>query len=206
MTLAVVAWLIVSATQVVAKDTGLVFVSTEKSNAIAVLDPKTFAPILAGQVALFRDGVFAGTGRLPQRAPGETHELGFGADDLVKVRRVVLDDKKGESGVFTTSRVEARNFQISVRNLRGVPLQVTVLDRIPVSMQDDIKVEPTFSPSPSRKDVEDRRGTIAWDFQAAPDEEKLIAFGYRVTAPVAKPIEYLEKTQEQLTSNNQRRF
>ena len=168
--------------------------------------PKTMAPILAGQVALFRDGVFAGNGRLPQKAPGETHELGFGADDLVKVKRIVLEDKKGESGVFTTSRVEARNFQISVKNLRGQPLQVTVLDRVPVSMQDDIKVEPSFSPQPSRRDVEDRRGTVAWDFQAAPDEEKLIAFGYRVTAPVAKPYIFRELTQEQITSNSQQRF
>ena len=168
--------------------------------------PKTMAPILAGQVALFRDGVFAGNGRLPQKAPGETHELGFGADDLVKVKRIVLEDKKGESGVFTTSRVEARNFQISVKNLRGQPLQVTVLDRVPVSMQDDIKVEPSFSPQPSRRDVEDRRGTVAWDFQAAPDEEKLIAFGYRVTAPVAKPYIFRELTQEQITVNSQQRF
>ncbi len=86
--------------------------------------PKTSQPMLAGPVALFRDGVFAGNGELPQLAPGEEHELGFGADERVKVKQAVIDDKKGETGTFTTSRMEERHYAIAVRNLHARPIQL----------------------------------------------------------------------------------
>lgn len=46
------------------------------------------APLLAGAVALYRDGVYIGQGHLPLVVKGEERELGFGADDAVKVTRV----------------------------------------------------------------------------------------------------------------------
>lgn len=168
--------------------------------------PKTSAPLLAGSVSLFRDGTFVGQGRVPQLASGEDHELGFGADDLVKVKRVVIEDKKGESGVFTTTRAEERNFTITVRNLRANPVAVQVLDRIPVSMQQDIKVDATFRPQPTKKDYNDRRGTVAWDMTLNPDQETQIAFGYKVSAPAGKPMQYRELTDQQIMQNNQMRY
>lgn len=168
--------------------------------------PKTSTPLLTGNVSLFRDGTFVGQGRVPQLASGEDHELGFGADDLVKVKRVVIEDKKGESGVFTTTRAEERNFTITVKNLRANPVAVQVLDRVPVSMQQDIKVDATFRPQPTKKDFNDRRGTVAWDFTLTPDQESQIAFGYKVTAPAGKPMQYRELTDQQINQNNQMRY
>ena len=168
--------------------------------------PKTSGPILPGTVSLFRDGTFVGQGHVPQLAAGEDHELGFGADDLVKVKRVVIEDKKGESGVFTTTRAEERNYTISVKNLRANTIAVQVLDRIPVSMQQDIKVDASFKPQPTKKDFNDRRGTLAWDMTLAPDQETQIAFGYKVSAPAGKPMQYRELTSQQIQQNNQMRF
>jgi uncharacterized protein (TIGR02231 family) len=167
---------------------------------------KTSGPILPGSVSLFRDGTFVGQGRIPQLAAGEDHELGFGADDLVKVKRVVQDDKKGESGVFTSTRAEERNYTITVKNLRSNTIAVQVLDRIPVSMQQDIKVDATYKPQPTKKDFNDRRGTLAWDLTLAPDQESQIAFGYKVSAPAGKPMQYRELTPQQIMQNNQLRF
>ncbi len=167
---------------------------------------KTSGPILPGSVSLFRDGTFVGQGRFPQLAAGEEHELGFGADDLVKVKRVVQEDKKGESGVFTATRAEERNYTITVKNLRANTIAVQVLDRIPVSMQQDIKVDATFKPQPTKKDFNDRRGTVAWDLALAPDQETQIAFGYKVSAPAGKPMQYRELTPQQIQQNNQLRF
>jgi uncharacterized protein (TIGR02231 family) len=153
--------------------------------------PKTSSPALAGPVSLFRDGVFVGNGRLPQLAPGEDHELGFGADDRVKIKRAVLEDKKGETGTFTTSKVEVRNFKITAKNHHARPVQIAILDQVPVSAQQDIKVEVVMAgPQPTRKDVGDVRGTLVWDMTVAPDEEKQIGFGYKVTSPNDKRIGY----------------
>jgi uncharacterized protein (TIGR02231 family) len=164
--------------------------------------PKTASPALAGPVSLFRDGVFVGNGRIPQLAPGEDHELGFGADDRVKIKRAVLEDKKGETGTFTTSKIEVRNFKITAKSFHTRPVQVAILDQVPVSAQQDIKVEVVMAgPQPTRKDVGDVRGTLVWDMTVAPDEEKQIGFGYKVTSPNDKRIGY-QLNQPNLNSQN----
>jgi uncharacterized protein (TIGR02231 family) len=159
--------------------------------------PPASSPLLPGFVSLFRDGVFAGMGQMPQLSPGEEHDLGFGADERVKVKRTVTENKKGETGTFTTSRVEERRYSIHVKNLHTRPIEVQVIDRIPVSTQQDITVEfnADKGPEPTEKDLNGKRGTLMWQMTAAPGEEKQLAFGYRVTAPANKPIWYSEVTE-----------
>jgi uncharacterized protein (TIGR02231 family) len=168
--------------------------------------PKTSSPLLAGQVALFRDGTFVGNGQMAALAPGEDHELGFGPDDTVKVKRVSLDYKKGEVGTFTTSRMQERNFEITVRNLHPRAVTVHVIDRIPITTQQDIKIDATFRNPPTRKDYTDRRGTSLWELSIDPDQEKKIGFGYRVTWPTDKNVRYFEQTPEQIMQQNILRF
>jgi uncharacterized protein (TIGR02231 family) len=147
-------------------------------------------PLLAGQVSLFRDATFVGNGRLPLLAPGEEHELGFGVDDAVRVRYAVAEEKRGETGIISTSKTDDRSYRITLKSLHGRPVQVSVLDQIPVSQNAEIKVELTGKTAPSRRDVDDKRGVLAWDFQLAPDEERSIDFGYRTTWPSAKKVTY----------------
>jgi uncharacterized protein (TIGR02231 family) len=152
--------------------------------------PARTTPILPGQVALFRDATFVGNGRLPLLAPGEEHELGFGVDDAVRVRHAVLEEKRSESGIITSSMTDARNYKITVKNLHERAVPVTVIDQIPVSQNADIKVELVAKTAPSKRDVDDKRGILAWELKLDPDEEKAVEFGYRVSWPSARKILY----------------
>lgn len=143
---------------------------------------------LPGQISLFRDQTFVGAGRLPQLTGGEEHELGFGADDSVRVRYNIADEKRGETGLISTSRTDQRNYRITIKNLHERAIAYTVIDQVPTSLNQDIKVELTSRVAPTRRDVDDKRGILAWDDKLAPDEERVIEFGYRVTWPSGKNI------------------
>ena len=147
-------------------------------------------PVLPGTVSLFRDATFVGTGQLPLLAPGEEHELGFGVDDMIRVRHAVVEDKRGETGLISTSKTDVRNYRITVKNLHERAIQLRVLDQIPVAQNDAIKIELQGRTAPTRRDVEDKRGVMAWDMALTPDEEKAVEFGYRVTWPGAKRVIY----------------
>jgi len=123
-------------------------------------------------------------------APGEEHELGFGVDDAVRVRHMVLEEKRSESGIITSSMTDARNYKITVKNLHERAVPVTVIDQIPVSQNADIKVELVAKTAPSKRDVDDKRGILAWELKLDPDEEKAIEFGYRVSWPSSRKIVY----------------
>ncbi|KAB2847585.1 MAG: DUF4139 domain-containing protein, partial [Hyphomicrobiaceae bacterium] len=147
------------------------------------------APLLSGPVTLIRDGVFVGHGRLPLLNPGEDHELGFGADDAVKVKYITIEEKKGETGLISTSKTDDRFYRVTVKNLHDRKLDVTLLDQLPVSLNEEIKVElNSRSTTPTKKDVEDRRGVYAWTLQLNADEEKQIQFGYRIAWPADKRV------------------
>lgn len=175
-------------------DPALVVRSTPRIEAKAYLyakitTPKT-TPYLPGQVSLFRDGTFVGTGRLPQLTPGEEHELGFGPDDAVRVRHALVEEKRGESGLISSSKSDMRSYRITIKNAHAQAVQLIVLDQIPVALHQDIKVELISKTPPSRRDVDDKRGVIAWEQSIAADEERTIEFGYRVTWPAAKKVQY----------------
>ena len=148
------------------------------------------SPLLPGQVALFRDAVFVGNGRLPLLGPGEEHELGFGVDDSIRVKHAVAEEKRGETGIISTSKTDTRSYRITVKNLHERPIQVSVLDQIPVSQNADITVELTGKTAPTRRDVDSKRGVLAWELKLEPAEERAIEFGYRATWPAAKKVTY----------------
>ncbi|MEO1207660.1 MAG: mucoidy inhibitor MuiA family protein [Pseudomonadota bacterium] len=147
------------------------------------------APLLTGPVSLFRDGVFVGTGNLPTLAGGEDHELGFGVDDRVRVKHTVRKDQRGETGLITSSRTDSRSFKISVMNLHERPVSVTIVDQAPVAADEEIKVDVLGTP-PTNRNVDDKRGVVSWVSEIAPNAEKVIDFGYRVSWPAAKDIRY----------------
>jgi uncharacterized protein (TIGR02231 family) len=162
----------------------------EKAYLYAKIVTAAGSPLLPGQVSLFRDAVFVGNGRLPLLAPGEEHELGFGVDDSVRVKHAVAEEKRGETGIISTSKTDTRSYRITVKNLHERPIQVSVLDQIPVSQNTDISVELTGKTAPSRRDVDSKRGVLAWDTKLDPGGEYAVEFGYRATWPAAKKITY----------------
>jgi uncharacterized protein (TIGR02231 family) len=165
-----------------------------------VLDPTAFleasfkqsedAPLLPGRVAIYRDGMFVGRGKMAAASKDETVRLGFGADDKVKIERAVVKRNEGSAGlIVTTSKTDERSFKTSVRNGHDFPIKVAIEDQLPVSENEEIQVEmlPSATP-PTATNVRDRRGVLEWAFEAKPGEVRDIAFGWRVRWPKDKGV------------------
>jgi uncharacterized protein (TIGR02231 family) len=142
------------------------------------------APMLPGTVNLYRDGVFMGQGILPLLSPDEETKLGFGADDLMKVKRAEVKRKTSEEGIISTSNVEERAWDIVVKNLHDVTIPVTVIDQMPFSANENVTIESMKQMTPpTEKDLDKRRGVMAWRFDLESKAENTIKFGYKVTWP-----------------------
>ena len=147
------------------------------------------APLLPGRIGLYRDGIFVGRGVMALTPKDETVRLGFGADEKVKVTRTMVRRNEGTSGIITTSKTDEREFKITVRNGHDTPLRVTVEDQLPVSEIADIVVEMlALTTPPTQKDVRDRRGVLAWAFDATPGEVREIKLGWRLRWPADKIV------------------
>jgi uncharacterized protein (TIGR02231 family) len=142
------------------------------------------APLLAGEVYLHRDGAYIGKGRLAQVAPGDKVELGFGADDRLKVTRVPVRRRENDSGWLGSTRTDQREFKTVVKSLHAQPVKLTVTERVPFSENSAITVELlSQSTPPTEKQVGDKRGVSAWSFELAPGAQKEIRLAYRIKYP-----------------------
>jgi len=168
--------------------------------AAPVMDPTAFleasfkqtddATLLPGKVAIYRDGVFVGRGKLSASAKDDIVRLGFGADDKVKIERAVLKRNEGSAGLLvTTSKTDERLFKTTIRNGHDFPIKVAIEDQLPVSESEDIVVEmlPATTP-PTASNIRDRRGVLEWSFDAKPGETRDINFAWRIRWPKDKSM------------------
>ncbi len=149
------------------------------------------APLLPGRVSLYRDGIYVGRGRMALTPRDETVRLGFGADDKVTVTRAIVRKIEGSTGIITSAKTDEREYKITVRSGHERAIRLVVEDQVPTSETEDIKVEllPVTTP-PTERDVRDRRGVLAWSFEAAPGEAREIKLGWRIRWPADKIVSY----------------
>lgn len=147
------------------------------------------APLLPGNVAIYRDGVFVGRSPMKLTPKDEAVRLGFGADDKVKIARTLVRKVEGTAGIIGSSKVDEREFKTVIRNGHDFPIKVSLEDQIPVSETEDIAV--TMLPgttAPTARDLRDRRGVLEWAFEAAPGETREIKLGWQVRWPKDKTV------------------
>jgi uncharacterized protein (TIGR02231 family) len=149
------------------------------------------APLLPGPVAIYRDGTYVGRGQIAMTAKDENVRLGFGADDSVKIVRSTVRQLEGSAGILNTARTERRDYKTTIRNGHDMPIRIIVEDQVPVSENDDVKVELlTVTTPPTEKAVRNRRGVMAWSLDLAPGASRDLRIAWLVRWPADKMVVY----------------
>ena len=75
-------------------------------------------------------------------------------------------------------------FKITAENFRDKPVNIKILDNLPVSETDRIEVKNLkVTPSPKEKNFEDKEGVSLWEFKLKPGRKKEIRIEFTVTYP-----------------------
>lgn len=143
------------------------------------------APILPGPVNLFRDGAYVGQSHLPLLRSGEEQELSFGIDDQVSVERRIVMDERSEDGVIARDNALERHFVTELQNLHAQPVGIAVLETIPVSQDEKLKVEIVKNATTPgyTADKDNIKGLLEWKMTMQPKEEKSVKLGWKVSWP-----------------------
>jgi uncharacterized protein (TIGR02231 family) len=146
-------------------------------------------PVLAGEVRLFLGDDFIGRTQVGNVVPGDELIFSFGRDERVRVERERLWRRQREVGIFTKEIEVSERHRIRVRNLVGRPIRIGLLDQVPVSETEKIKVEvdPTSTPR-TPPQPKDRPGTLRWNLDLADGGAAEIQIGVRVRYPVGTAI------------------
>ncbi|KAI0131804.1 hypothetical protein BJ170DRAFT_679706 [Xylariales sp. AK1849] len=101
--------------------------------------------LLKGPTGLTLDGSFMGRTSLPRCSPGDDFSLSLGVDPAIRVAYPKPDVKRSQSGLFSKEDSGIYTRTITLSNTRsgekGKPVQLTVLDQIPVSEDERLHIE-----------------------------------------------------------------
>ena len=142
------------------------------------------APLLPGPVSVFRDGVFIGKSQIKLLRPNEEFKLSFGVDDKIRVKYRLETGERSKEGIIRNRRRVERRYRTTVQNFHDRPIEVSVMDQIPVPQDKRIKVELLKdSTKPTDRDPDGKRGIVTWTHTYDPNEKRVIQFGYSISYP-----------------------
>jgi uncharacterized protein (TIGR02231 family) len=153
---------------------------------------ETGLPLLAGAAGVYVGEEFVGRTPLPATPPGGEIELAFGADGRVEVERRVLERKHETSGMVSKDEVFKYRVRVGLKNRYATPVEVRLLDLVPVSREEKIEVKVLEGTTAATREDPERPGVKIWELKLGAKEERAIELRYEVRYPRGLPIQGLE--------------
>ena len=140
--------------------------------------------LLSGAVNLFFEGTFLGTSALDVSTFSDTLELSLGRDPNVLVERKATEDYR-KRNLFGNKISESRGYTITARNKKKLPINLVVMDQVPVSADEEIDVKVEHERNFS---LNEKTGILTWRTKIGPGKMNRTEFGYTVKYPNYKPV------------------
>lgn len=110
----------------------------------------------------------------------DTLNLSIGQDKRVAVDRKVAKTKPEKTGLLSNTIETIVTITLSIKNNNQTPIDINVVDQIPLSNQENIKIT---AGDLSNAQYDEKTGKLTWDFSLKPLEQKTITFSYTVRQP-----------------------
>ncbi|VXC22474.1 conserved hypothetical protein [Flavobacterium sp. 9AF] len=132
-----------------------------------------------GELNLFFEGAYLGKSLLYLQNASDTLEVSLGKDKGISVVRKQLKEFKAKQ-FLSSYKTESRAFEISIKNNKPYPIEIVVMDQLPISNTKEITVQ----------EEEYKEGTLAeetkiitWKLELLSKTEKKLNIKYKVKSP-----------------------
>ena len=140
--------------------------------------------LLAGEVSIFLESTFVGKTYLDPKNIEEQLEISLGRDKSVVVSRVKGADFRSKT-MFGGNTKESRTIHLRVQNNKNKPIEIILMDQIPVSTNKEIVVEIEEC---SGAKLENETGRLTWESTIKAGESKDLLLKYVVSYPKNKKV------------------
>jgi uncharacterized protein (TIGR02231 family) len=137
-----------------------------------------------GEASLYYEGAYLGKTYMDLDNAGDTLSLSLGKDNGVRVTRKMIKEFSSKR-LIGSNRTDTRQYEISIRNTKNAPVDITLRDQFPLSTNKDISVGDLKAPEGS---FDEDSGIVTWRFTVAPGQEKKATLSYSVKYPKDKKI------------------
>lgn len=132
---------------------------------------------------LYLDGTYIGRNNLKEIKKDKKTSIYFGANRFIDVKKELIKDMK-EEPFFSINKLKTQKiWKYKITNNQDKIQKITLLERVPVSKNEDIKVKLIGK---TKETKVDKNGKIYFEFILDANKSKEIEFGYEIEKPVKK--------------------
>lgn len=141
--------------------------------------------LLDGEANLYFEQTFVGQSQVRAGAVGDTLQFSLGKDEGIAIERNRLKEFT-EKNFFGNKVRETRAWELVIKNSKTKDIDITLVDQVPVSTNEDIKVDlqeqdgATYNKS---------TGKLSWNLPVKAGENQKRTFRYQIEYPSGKQIE-----------------
>ena len=140
--------------------------------------------LMPGPMNIYYDKNFIGMAHLNIRSLSDTLDLSLGRDAKVLVKRVKLKELTKKQFLQSKKKLDLA-YKITVKNNRNQPIEMELLDQIPISQLKEISVDVKET---SGAQYFENTGKLKWDLKLQPDESRTVTFSFSITYPKGQEI------------------
>lgn len=140
--------------------------------------------LLPGQANIFFEETYVGQVELNPEVTSDTLLVSLGRDERIVVKRARVNEKTSKK-VISNNLKEQFAWCINVRNNKGAPIEIDILDQIPLSTKKEIVVTlqekdgAAYDPVP---------GKLLWRMKIDPNKTRKVEFTYTVEHPAGTVV------------------
>lgn len=143
--------------------------------------------LMEGEANIFFENTYVGKTVLDTRYVSDTLNISLGRDKNILANRESVKENTSKK-FLSNKREDSRAWKISVRNNKNQPINLTILDQVPVSQRDEIEVTVEEL---SKATLDADKGELRWKLKLKPAEKKELSLKYKVRYPSNKNL-YIE--------------
>lgn len=168
--------------------------ATYKYHAVPRLDKSAFLlakitkygqyNLLKGNANVFYGENYIGQITLDTELSNDTMLISLGRDERIVINKTRVSSKISKNFLGTT-QIDTYAYEIQIRNNKNVPIEIEVLDQIPLTKRKEIEVELIDK---SSADYNETYGKMIWYLNVNANENKKVQLSYRVKYPTGKQV------------------
>ena len=135
--------------------------------------------LIPGKANIYFNNTYVGNSMINPETSNDTLEISLGQDQRIAVKREKIANKC-TSKTIGLSKKHSRAYRIEIKNNRNDLVKIKIVDQIPVSENEKIKIE---IPNKGSAKLSENSGILEWDLAIPPKTLKTTTFDFEVKHP-----------------------
>jgi len=140
--------------------------------------------LLEGEANMYFQDTYIGRTILEARSISDTLQLSLGRDQNILVARSKVDDFS-KRRTIGSNQVDSRSFETMIRNKKSKPINITVIDQVPVAANNDISVK---IENLSSGQLNPSTGLVTWKIEVPANKQVKRSLEYEVKYPKREDV------------------